>query len=69
MKSKKEKFVCSCCDGDGWVTEWRDNKKTKKEDFVLKDCDACDGKGYIFVEVIDERIVTAKKKANYIKEY
>lgn len=70
MKNKIQKFFCKNCSGEGYVARWEgDNKKTGFEDLVLKDCDICDGKGYIELEVIDNRKITKNKKADYDKEY
>jgi len=70
MKNKIKKFFCKNCDGNGWVEKWEgDNKKTGFENLVLKDCDVCNGKGNVLIEVIDEREVTKNKKANHEVKY
>ncbi len=70
MKNKIQKFFCKNCVGGGFVDKWEgDNKETGFENLVLKDCNVCNGKGHVLIEVMDERKVTKDKKADYDKEY
>jgi len=67
MEEKIEKFVCSGCDGNGYISEW---KETKKETCLeIFDCVGCDGKGFNMVKVVDKRDKSKKKKLEYEKKY
>ncbi len=65
---KKKKFVCSACDQDGYTAEWASDN-TKEEHLEIKDCDVCDGKGYVMLEVRDLRKKSKKKKLNHRTSY
>lgn len=70
MKNKIKKFFCKNCDGDGYVTTWEgDNKKTGFENLEIEDCDVCNGKGHVLIEVIDKREITKNKKLDHTTEY
>ena len=65
---KKKKFACSVCDADGYTATW-ESDNPKEEHLEIKDCDICDGKGFVMLEVRDLRKKSKKRKLNHRTSY
>ncbi len=67
--SGEQQFKCKLCDGDGYVESWEGGSATKHENKEIRDCDTCEGKGFVVIKVIDKRKKTKDNDLYYNNEY
>ena len=62
-------FKCTKCEGDGYINVWEGGDEKHMEDKVIRDCDLCDGQGFLKLNVLDKRNKSKNKELFYLNEY